>query len=73
MVIDDQCYLGEVTRGQINIIPNQFSSFSTRLMLHMLFKVGNAPLMHSHVEGDQFLINDVISGSVLWSQKHLKA
>ena len=30
-------------------------------------------LMHPHAGGDQFLIRDVIRGSVLWSQKHMKA
>ena len=33
----------------------------------------DAPLMHPHEGGDQFLIRDVIGGSALWSQKHMKA
>ena len=36
-------------------------------------KVGDAPLMHPHEEGDQFFVKDAIGGSVLWSHKHLKA
>ena len=35
--------------------------------------IGDAPLMLLHEEGDQFLIRDVIGGSVLWSQQHMKA
>ena len=35
--------------------------------------IDDAPLMHPHAGGDQFLIKDVIGGSVLWSQKHMKA
>ena len=35
--------------------------------------IDDAPLMHPHEGGDQFLIIDVIGGSVLWSQKHMKA
>ena len=35
-------------------------------------QVGDAPLMHPHEEGDQFLVKDAIGGSVLWSYKHLK-
>ncbi len=35
--------------------------------------IGDAPLMLPHEEGDQFLIRDVIGGSVLWSQQHMKA
>jgi hypothetical protein len=35
-------------------------------------QVGDAPLMHPHPEGDQLVVADVIGGSVLWSQKHLK-
>ena len=36
-------------------------------------QVGDAPLMHPNLEGDQFLVKDTIGGSVLWSHKHLKA
>ena len=36
-------------------------------------QVGDAPLMHPHEDGDQFLLKDTIGGSVLWSHKHLKA
>ena len=36
-------------------------------------QVGDAPLMHPHAEGDQFVLGDVIGGSVIWSQKLLKA
>ena len=36
-------------------------------------QVGDAPLMHPHVEGDQFFVKDAIGGSVLWCHKHLKA
>lgn len=35
--------------------------------------IDDAPLMHPHAGGDQFLIRDVIGGSVLWNQKHMKA
>jgi hypothetical protein len=35
-------------------------------------QVGDAPLMHPHPEGDQLVVADVVGGSVLWSQKHLK-
>ena len=35
--------------------------------------IDDAPLMHPHEGGDQFLIRNVIGGSVLWSQKHMKA
>ena len=35
--------------------------------------VGDAPLMHPHPEGDQCVVADAIGGSVIWSQKHLKA
>ena len=35
--------------------------------------IDDAPLMHPHAGGDQFLIRDVIGGSVLWSQKHMEA
>jgi hypothetical protein len=35
-------------------------------------QVGDAPLMHPHPKGDQLVVADVIGGSVLWSQKHLK-
>lgn len=40
-------------------------------VMHAL--IDDAPLMHPHEAGDQFLIRDVIGGSVLWSQKHMKA
>ena len=36
-------------------------------------RIDYAPLMHPHARGDQFLVKDVIGGSVLWSQKHIKA
>ena len=36
-------------------------------------QVGDAPLMHPHPGGDQCFVADAIGGSVLWSQKHLKA
>ena len=36
-------------------------------------QVGDAPLMHPHAEGDQFLVKDAIGGSVIWRDKHLKA
>ena len=35
-------------------------------------QVGDAPLMHPHPKEDQLVVADVIGGSVLWSQKHLK-
>ena len=35
--------------------------------------VGDAPLMHPHAEGDQLVVADVIGGSVIWNQKHLRA
>ena len=34
--------------------------------------IDDAPLMHPHEGGDQFLIRDVVGGSVLWSQQHMK-
>jgi hypothetical protein len=33
----------------------------------------DAPLMHPHLEGDQFLVKDVVGGSVLWNQKHMRS
>ena len=30
-------------------------------------QINDTPLMHRHAEGDQFLVKDVIGGSVLWS------
>ena len=35
--------------------------------------IADAPLMHPHEKGDQFLVRDVVGGSVLWSQKFMKA
>ena len=34
--------------------------------------IDDVPLLHPHEGGDQYLIRDVIGGSVLWSQKHMK-
>ena len=36
-------------------------------------RIDDAPLMYPHAGVDQFLMKDVIGGSVLWSQKHMKA
>jgi hypothetical protein len=35
--------------------------------------IPDAPLMHPHEAGDQFLVKDVVGSSVLWSQKHMKS
>ena len=34
--------------------------------------IGDARLPHPHEEGDQFLVRDVVGGSALWSQNHMK-
>ena len=45
--------------------------YKVDIITHAL--IDNAPLMHPHAGGDQFLIRDVVGGSVLWSQQHMKA
>ena len=57
-----------VDKFHLNPIPHLFYKVD---VAHA--SVGDAPLMHPHPAGDQRVVADAIGGSVLWSQKHLKA
>ena len=60
--------VGGVDKFHFKPIPHSFYKVD---VTHV--QVGDAPLMHPHLGGDQLVVADVIGGSVLWSQKHLKA
>ena len=66
-IIQDKWCLG-VDKFHFKAIPPFFYKVDVTQAL-----IDDAPLMLPHEEGDQFFIRDVIGGSVLWSQQHMKA